>query len=411
MGFACAAVIVFFLFLTGERVLLWYARKQFDLVIHVNGTRGKSTVTRMIHALLRSRSMDVYGKTTGSAARLLLPDGTERPVRRFGPANIREQRNVMITSAFAGKRPGKHAIEKRQKRALVLECNAVREELQYISMRLLRPDITVITNVRKDHVDELGDVEQAARIFAEAVPENSVLVTSDNGFTSIWESAASQKKLRFYYTDPSEAGDCAFPENAACVLAVADHLEIDRFEAFQSLTNYKPDAGAFCVHSWQDTPLNGSRPVIFADARAANDIESTNLLSAAALQTINPNAEVRRILLLVNREDRPDRTLRFTQYIINQHNESRFDQYLCLGHVPLAFRNAMKREGINCKVLRYIEDMDSALEETRAQTIYVFAVGNYGGKGVLITRWLETKRQLPEFSQTSAPSVFKAVQQ
>jgi poly-gamma-glutamate synthase PgsB/CapB len=392
MGLIYAALIGFALFLIAERVLLWYARKQFALVIHVNGTRGKSTVTRMIHAMLRQQGMEVFGKTTGSAARLLLPDGTEKPVLRFGPANIREQRNVMILSAFTKK----YTSEKLQGRALVFECNAVQEELQYISMKWLKPDITVITNVREDHVQELGSAEQAARIFAAAVPQNAALVTSEGGFMNVWQAAAKQKNLQLRYVDPLEAGDCMFPENTACVLGIADWLNIARPDAVALIAGHKPDAGAFAFYAWKE----GSRPVFFADARAANDIESTNRLSAAALQISKPytgNANVKRILLLVNREDRPDRTELFLRYLIMQHKKLCFDSYLCLGHAPLSFRNTMKRKGIPHKFFQNIKDLEYALAQAPENTVYIFGVGNFGGKGKLVTQWLEAKRQASHF--------------
>ncbi len=57
------------------------------LKIHVNGTRGKSTVTRLIAAGLRQASLPTVAKTTGSAARLIYPDGSETswPRRGDGP--------------------------------------------------------------------------------------------------------------------------------------------------------------------------------------------------------------------------------------------------------------------------------------------------------------------------------------
>jgi poly-gamma-glutamate synthase PgsB/CapB len=266
-------------------------------------------------------------------------------------------------------------------------------------MRWLKPDITVITNVREDHVSELGKAEQAARIFAAAIPQSTALATSEAGFMDVWEAAAKQKKLRLCYVDPREAGDCAFPENAACVLGIADCLVIDRTRALEAITDYRQDAGAFGVYSWKAN----SSLVFFADARAANDIESTNRLSEAALQTIKPDTNPRRILLLINREDRPDRSLLFMQFIVNHHKELNYDQYLCLGHAPLVFRNAMKREGINYRTLRRIEDLERVLEEVHGQVIYIFAMGNYGGKGLYITQWLETKRQEPDFRQIAEP--------
>jgi len=387
-----AAIIGFVFFLLSERILLWYARKQFALVIHVNGTRGKSTVTRMIYTMLRCQGMEVLGKTTGSAARLLLPNGTEQPVLRFGPANIREQRNIMIKYALKG------IFTKKQNKALVFECNAVQEELQYISMKWLKPDITVITNAREDHAFELGNAEQAALVFAAAIPKNSALATSDSKFMTIWEEAAEQKNLRLWYVAPQEAEGCLLPENVACVLAVADCLGINRVEAFESIALHKPDAGAFGVYTWKNNPHR----VYFADARAANDVESTSRLFSttqqiiAAQQTLTPPPDIWRILLLINREDRPDRSELFMRYIINQHKELYFDEYLCLGHTPVFFRMVMKQNKVNYRVLRDIKHFESIMAESR-KAIYIFAVGNFGGKGKLVTNWLEAKKHEPDF--------------
>src|SRR4030088_1393476 len=59
--------------------------------IHVAGTRGKSTTTRLIAAALRAGGRCVVAKTTGSEPRLILPDGRDDIWQRRGPATIREQ--------------------------------------------------------------------------------------------------------------------------------------------------------------------------------------------------------------------------------------------------------------------------------------------------------------------------------
>ena len=53
--------------------------------VHVNGTRGKSSVTRLIAAGLRAGGVRAVAKTTGSAARYIRADGSEEPVVRAGP--------------------------------------------------------------------------------------------------------------------------------------------------------------------------------------------------------------------------------------------------------------------------------------------------------------------------------------
>ncbi|MEO7117435.1 MAG: poly-gamma-glutamate synthase PgsB, partial [Candidatus Limnocylindrales bacterium] len=45
--------------------------------IHVNGIRGKSTVTRLVAAVLREGGYVTVAKTTGSAARVIGPRGEE----------------------------------------------------------------------------------------------------------------------------------------------------------------------------------------------------------------------------------------------------------------------------------------------------------------------------------------------
>ena len=55
-------------------------------VVYVNGIRGKSTVTRMIAAGLKSGGWSVFCKTTGTVPRLIGTDGVERPLRRRGKA-------------------------------------------------------------------------------------------------------------------------------------------------------------------------------------------------------------------------------------------------------------------------------------------------------------------------------------
>src|SRR6266704_4796815 len=67
----------------------WRHRRHLRAVpvrIHVAGTRGKSTTTRLIAAGLRAGGRRVVAKTTGAQPRLSHPDGREVPWRRRGPA-------------------------------------------------------------------------------------------------------------------------------------------------------------------------------------------------------------------------------------------------------------------------------------------------------------------------------------
>ena len=88
----------------------WFLR-QIPVRVHVNGSRGKSSVSRLIAAGLRGGDLRVVAKTTGSAAAVIHTDGSETPVVRRGGPNIREQLRVIRDAAREGCD------------ALVIECN------------------------------------------------------------------------------------------------------------------------------------------------------------------------------------------------------------------------------------------------------------------------------------------------
>ena len=89
--------------------------------IHVNGTRGKSSVTRLIAGGLREGGVITCAKTTGTLARMILPDASEYPVFRPSGANVIEQVRILSTAASYGAQ------------AVVIECMALQPHLQWLS--------------------------------------------------------------------------------------------------------------------------------------------------------------------------------------------------------------------------------------------------------------------------------------
>ena len=56
--------------------------------IHVNGSRGKSSVTRLIAAGLRAGGIKTLAKTTGSAPRIIDESGKAHIIHRLRSASI-----------------------------------------------------------------------------------------------------------------------------------------------------------------------------------------------------------------------------------------------------------------------------------------------------------------------------------
>src|SRR3954470_23236605 len=105
----------------GTLGLVWHrARARHNAVlarlhvrIHVNGIRGKSSVTRLVAAVLREAGYVTVAKTTGSAARVIGPTGEEWPIARVGAPSVNEQVEIV----------GRHVTKDVE--ALVVECMAV----------------------------------------------------------------------------------------------------------------------------------------------------------------------------------------------------------------------------------------------------------------------------------------------
>ena len=72
--FVALALIAFVLLMwSAEAIRLRRGLGAVPIRIHVNGSRGKSSVTRLIAAGLRESGLRILAKTTGSRARLILP--------------------------------------------------------------------------------------------------------------------------------------------------------------------------------------------------------------------------------------------------------------------------------------------------------------------------------------------------
>ena len=142
---------------------------QIPVRIHVNGTRGKSSVTRLIAAGLRAGKVSTIAKTTGTMPRVILEDGKEAHIERLEGANIIEQKYVFRFAA------------KRKPTAIVIECMAVNPEYQWVTEReFVKSTISVITNSRPDHLDLMGPtIDDVTKSLSNTIPDNGICFTSE----------------------------------------------------------------------------------------------------------------------------------------------------------------------------------------------------------------------------------------
>ncbi len=351
------------------------ALRSIPLRIHVNGTRGKSSVTRLIAAGLREGGIRTVAKTTGSAPRMIWEDGSETAVVRHGPPSIREQLGVVA------------AASRRGAQALVVECMAIQPELQLLSeKKMIRSHIGVITNVRPDHLDVMGPaVEDVARALSGTIPKKGRTFTAERDLLGILEQEAGSAGSALRAVDPDfineeDLGGFSYlehRENAALATAVCVECGVEREVALRGMRSARPDPGAlraFRVRFFK-------KEITFVNALAANDPVSTKKIWHMVKERYRERGPL--IVLYNNRSDRAQRAEQFGRVLAT---ELQADHYLLMGGLARAVHDAAVRSGLPLDKATNLEGtgpdkvFETVLDLTVDQCV-VLAVGNIGGEG------------------------------
>ncbi len=303
----------------------------YKVRIHVNGIRGKSTVTRLVTGVLRQAGYRALAKTTGSAAVTIDFDGRDIPIPRRGAANVKEQQDIIADWEPLGAE------------AMVIECMALQPQYQeWTENMVLQAHIGIITNVREDHQDVMGEtLPEIAVSLAHMCPRNGALITAeyDPELQAILRREAERRGSRLVVADPGRVRDediarfdyMSFKDNVAVGLAVADLLGIDAERAMEGMVKAKSDMGA--VRLQRVAVLD--KPVIWANLFAVNDRESM-IISMDVLESYCHERTVR-IGLLNNRYDRERRAEQFSDVAVNDLS---FDWLITFG----AFEDLVTRK-------------------------------------------------------------------
>ncbi len=271
--------------------------------IHVNGTRGKSSVSRLIAAGLRAGNLTTVCKTTGTMARFIKPDGSEESIYRIGKTNIIEQ--VKVIKKASQYKP----------QALVIECMAVQPLLQSICERkLVKSTHGVCVNARADHLDVMGPTEHdVALALAGTMTINGTFYTPETKHLDVFKMAAKDRNSTLIHigqhdinqiTDDeiSKFSYSEYKDNVALALKVCEACGVERKDALKGMWEAIPDPGALTVCSIEYK----GKTLTLANGFAANDPQSTQSLWEKVIQEV-PDAS--QLVALVNcRIDRGDRS-------------------------------------------------------------------------------------------------------
>lgn len=355
--------------------------------IHVNGTRGKSSVTRLIGAGLRRGGIRTITKVTGTYPRLILEDGTEAKIYRKAGANIIEQLSIV---KFASERKAQ---------AIVLECMAIQPQYQSITeKKMIHSTIGVITNVRLDHIDVMGyTLPEIAAALAGTIPRHQHLFTAEDKTLNQFEDTCKKYNTTLHVVIADFVTDeemqkfnyIEHKENVALALSVCKHLGINRDTALKGMYDAIPDSGVLKlskVKAYQKT-------INFYNAFAANDPQSTLMIWDQVKKKIGTKES--KIVLFNNRQDRLDRARQLT-FMIGTNFKDEIDYLFLTGQSTdvveeLSVKSGIKRSKIlNLGWTEPETVFESVLAYTEAEST-VLAIGNMGGMGGKVAEYFENR--------------------
>jgi gamma-polyglutamate synthase len=343
--------------------------------VHVNGIRGKSSVTRLIAGGMRGGGLRVFAKTTGTKPRMIFVDGSEAPVVRVGKANVIEQRKIVRQAV------------RQNAEYFVTECMGVQPQLQDIlENKFIKSHVGVITNVREDHLDEMGPtLDLVAASLSNTIPHNGKLFTAEDKYLYILEARAKMRNTQVFKTDPSVITDedmrgfsyIEHKDNVALALAVCESFGVKRADAIKGMQEAIPDPGVLRRFKI-DTQ---GKTIEFVNAFAANDPDSYKVIWDMLKIHREPGKAL--IILVNSRKDRIQRAEQLGEMIASEFDA---DYFVVSGQ----YTHALVAKAIACGLPhnkiedlggRSLESIFNSIVNLTSEKSMVLGIGNIVGFG------------------------------
>jgi len=376
------------LYLLVEKISLSRRIQALPLRICVTGTRGKSSVTRLIAACLREAGYSVLAKTTGSKPIIIFPGGEEKEIKRRGSPSILEGKKILKIGA------------RLKVQALVSELMGVHPERSFIeSVQMFKPHILVITNVRSDHLAQMGTVrDTVACCLATSITRNITVFLPQDEFFPVFQKRAESLNSRViqvrgdYLAEhlrlKQEFPFYEFEENIRLSLAVAEFLGIDKNVALSGMEKLKPDFGSLKI--WEADLGEPSRHFYLVSAFAANDPESTRHV-LSRLKKMKSFKASKIICLLSLRRDRGDRTIQWLK-ALQEGVFPEFRKFLFIGDHARVLKSKLR---LNRKMKAFVlknnnpQKIMEEVSETLEEENVLVGLGNMGGIGEKLVKYWE----------------------
>lgn len=353
--------ILIVLTLVVERVIVFRKVIKFKNRILVNGTRGKSSVVKYIYAALNDEL--TFAKITGVVPTIYLPDGKTEIIKRRGGARVQEQIKMIYRASNL------------KVKNVVLECMSINPQLQNLESKFFKPTIYVITNIKQDHAEQMGKtIEEQALSICNAIPSNSIVITAEIKHLDLIKSVASIRNSKVFSVKADSNLNCPegmHPINLAMALKVCELIGKNNNEITSRIIN------KFASEDIANIRLDNDN--LFINTFAVNDVDTAkeNLI---AIKAKYPSKKI--IILFNSRNDRPKRSLEFSQWLSTEEN---IDNVILIGnHIPRVLKEINRlriRRDFVISSNGLSGDFNDYLKRNRLTNSIFIGVGNIAGEG------------------------------
>ena len=247
---------------------------------------------------------------------------------------------------------------------------------------MIKSTTSVITNVRPDHLDEMGTtMSDIAYSLSNTIPFNGTLITAETDYCRELEKISEERNTTINIIDSSKISDeylNKFPylehaDNIAVALEVCKDLGIDSQVALDGMLQTPPDPGALII--WD--LLFGNKKNQFVSAFAANDPKSTLQIWELLKNRINNYTSC---IFLNTRWDRMYRTNQLINLVLK---EIKPDLFIIKGdNIPTDLVSKIKNEKIKLKIFEGKKSPEVIINYFKTlDKHFIMGIGNIVGWG------------------------------
>ena len=364
MELVVVLMVILFIYALFERFFHQRNLNKIPIRIMVNGTRGKTSTTRMLYASLKQSGLTVMAKTTGSDAVLILPDGTEQ--------NYRKPKRIITLYEQI---PFVRMAVKNKVDVIVVECMALQRESQLaMAQYYICPTHMILTNAYVDHIEEIGaTTEETIDTLSLSIPKNCVVVSGEERFKPYAKIYVPLLELPAYFS----ADKFTYPvveSNCKAVLTLCNYLGINEIIALEGMYNSMPDIG-------MQGPFVLNDKHVFHNVFAANDVIS-------AQEQIQKTKRLNAKTIIVYNH-RQDRLYRLKQYytLFTDLSKQGATIYI-MGDYNKKVTSVLRKK-CNANVQSFPKEIQLFLTSLPNECIDIYGIGNIKGPGEQLIKTLQ----------------------